>query len=79
MLVGDVDAVAMDGPNADAAVAASAGALRLLDTPLSIERYALALPKRHESLRRALDRALAALTADGSMDALNTRWGLAPR
>ncbi|RKY17023.1 MAG: hypothetical protein DRQ55_16725, partial [Planctomycetota bacterium] len=40
LLVGDVDAVAMDGPNADAAVAASAGALRLLDTPLSIERYA---------------------------------------
>jgi ABC-type amino acid transport substrate-binding protein len=57
-----VDAVVLDGPAAEALVAASAGKLRRLPEDLAAERYALALPHDRAALRAALDRALGELT-----------------
>jgi polar amino acid transport system substrate-binding protein len=75
LLMGDVDGVAMDGPAAAAIVADSAGALGLIDIPLSIEHYALVVPKGRDALREALDAGLADMRTRGAMDALDTRWG----
>lgn len=76
LLVGEVDGVVMDGPNAAELVRSSEGALALLEPPLATERYGLALPLGAETLRAALDRALEAMRRDGSLEALNRRWGL---
>ena len=44
---------------------------------LTAERYALCFPKDHESLARDLNRALGELRAEGALDALDQRFGLA--
>lgn len=77
LLMGEVDGVAMDGPNAAALVAESNGTLALLETHLAAERYALVFPPGHDALREAFDQALATLMRDGSLARLDQRWGLA--
>jgi ABC-type amino acid transport substrate-binding protein len=72
---GDVDAAAMDGPAAEVAVAASRGALVLVEGNLGPERYALALPKDSE-LGEDVDRALGVLRERGDLDLLDRRHGL---
>ena len=79
LLVGEVDGVAMDGPAAAALVAASAGSLTTLDTPLAAERYALVFPSDRDALRRALDGALADMRRMGELARLDSTWGTSPR
>lgn len=76
LLMGEVDAAVMDGPAARALIDAAGGTLALMDTPLAIERYALALPKDRGLLREALDHALAGLRQAGELARLDERWGL---
>ncbi|MCB9899396.1 MAG: amino acid ABC transporter substrate-binding protein [Planctomycetes bacterium] len=78
LLSGDVDGIAMDGPAADAFVAASQGALTTLDLPLSAERYALAVSKSDPALLAALDSAIAEMQESGRMASLDVRYGLRP-
>lgn len=78
LLLGEVDAIAMDGPAADALVAASGGALTTLHTPLAPERYALALPRDRPELLAAVDAALAQLQASGELSRWNGSYGLRP-
>jgi len=72
----EVDALVLDGPAADALVAASDGALRRLPGTLGPELYALALPSG-SPLREPLDRALRALELDGTQARLDAAHGLA--
>jgi len=78
LVSGEIDGLAMDGPNAAALVAQHEGELTLLLTPLAPERYALVLAEGRTELRRLLDEALTALRRDGTMDRLDTAWKLSP-
>jgi ABC-type amino acid transport substrate-binding protein len=72
---GDVDALVMDGPAADALVAAAGGRLRRLAESLGPEHYALVLPQG-SPLRATLDRALLEHERDGSAARLDAAHGL---
>lgn len=71
----EVDALVMDGPAADALVAAAGGALRRLPGTLGPEHYAVALPPG-SPLREPLDRVLRALELDGTQARLDAAHGL---
>jgi len=73
---GEVDAVVLDGPNAEALVAGSGGELALLEEPVARERYALALPRTGAELAARLDRALTELERAGELAELDRRFGL---
>jgi ABC-type amino acid transport substrate-binding protein len=72
---GAVEALVMDGPAADALVAASGGALVRLPQNLGHEDYALVLPPG-SPLRETVDRALLALERDGTLARLDAAHGL---
>lgn len=72
-----VDALAMDGPAADALVAQNAGAVVRLEPPLERERYALVLHRDRWVLRARIDAALEKLEKNGWLAALDRRYGLA--
>lgn len=78
LMSGEVDGLAMDGPNAAALVAQYEGELALLLTPLAPERYALVLASGRSELCRALNEALTALRRDGTMERLDAAWKLTP-
>lgn len=71
----EVDALVMDGPAADALVAAAQGALARLPGSLGPEHYAVALPSG-SPLREPLDRVLRALELDGTQARLDAAHGL---
>ncbi|MGQ0553868.1 MAG: substrate-binding periplasmic protein [Planctomycetota bacterium] len=76
LLAGEVDAAAMDGPAAEAAIAKAPARLRRIESALAAEEYALALPKSHSSLLLALDRALDTLRRGGSQARWNSKFGV---
>jgi ABC-type amino acid transport substrate-binding protein len=78
LILGEVDGIAMDGPNADALVAGSGGALDTLHTPLAAEHYALALPRDRRALLSDINAALLELERSGELTRLNGKWGLRP-
>lgn len=72
----EVDAAAVDGPNADELAAKSGGKLVVLRESLAVERYALALPKDRRPLKDKLDVALTKLKKARSLAYLDEKWGL---
>jgi glutamate transport system substrate-binding protein len=76
LLAGEVDAVVMDGPAADAAIAAQQGKLRRLPGLFTPEEYALALPKNETALRSQIDECLRTLQVGGSLSRWNGKYGL---
>jgi polar amino acid transport system substrate-binding protein len=72
---GDVDLVLTDGTAGQGYVDASDGALKLIGEPLGTEDFGFIFPKGSD-LVAPIDAAIAALRADGTIDALNTRWFL---
>lgn len=76
LLSGDIDAVVMDGPAADAAMAAAPGKLRRIPGLFTTESYALALPKNEGALRSQIDECLVTLQHGGSLDRWNGKYGL---
>lgn len=78
LLLGEVDGIAMDGPNAEALVADSGGALTTLHTPLTAERYALVLPPGRTELLADINAALRDLERSGQLKRWNGKWGLRP-
>ena len=72
---GDVDLVLTDGVAANGYVEASGGALKVIGGPLGSEDFGFIFP-RGSDLVAPVNAAIAALKADGTVDALNTKWFL---
>ena len=76
LLSREIDAAIMDAPAARKAALESDGRLVVLDMPLSVERYAIAIAPTKGALAAELDRALAEVRSNGGLDELNERFGL---
>ena len=72
---GDVDTVLTDMTAGQGYVAASEGKLKLVGEPLGTEDFGVIFPKGSE-LAAPMNAAIAALKADGTLDALNKKWFL---
>ncbi len=72
---GDVDAVLTDQTAGKGYVDASAGGLRLVGEPMGAEDFGFIFPKGSD-LVVPLNAGIAALKADGTLDALNRKWFL---
>ncbi|MBO6638563.1 MAG: transporter substrate-binding domain-containing protein [Roseitalea sp.] len=72
---GDVDVVLTDGTAGEGYVNASDGALKLVGEPLGTEDFGFIFPKGSD-LVAPINAAIASMEADGTLDALNTKWFL---
>jgi polar amino acid transport system substrate-binding protein len=72
---GDVDLVLTDGTAGAGYVAASDGALKIVGEKLGTEDFGFIFPKGSD-LVAPINAAIAAMKADGTIDALNTKWFL---
>lgn len=72
---GDVDLVLTDGTAGNGYVAASEGALKIVGEKLGTEDFGFIFPKGSD-LVGPINAAIADMQADGTIDALNTRWFL---
>ncbi len=72
---GDVDLVLTDGTAGNGYVEASDGALKIVGEKLGTEDFGFIFPKGSE-LVEPINAAIADMEADGTIDALNTRWFL---
>lgn len=72
---GDVDLVLTDGTAGKGYVTASDGALKLIGAPLGTEDFGFIFPKGSD-LVAPVNAAIGAMKADGTLDALNTKWFL---
>ncbi len=73
LISGKVDAVVIDNEPAKAFVAANEG-LAILDTAYAEEEYAMAINKNNEELLEAVNGALAELEADGTLQAIISKY-----
>ena len=73
LLVGRVDCVVIDNEPAKAFVAANPG-LRILDTEFAVEDYAIAIRKGNTELLNAINDALNALIADGTVQSIVDKY-----
>jgi polar amino acid transport system substrate-binding protein len=73
LLNGDLDAVIIDDIGGQGYVGANAGRLRLLEGALASQDLAMIFT-RGSALRPAVDAALAAMRADGSLARINSIW-----
>ena len=72
---GDVDLVLTDGTAGNGYVEASDGGLKIIGEKLGTEDFGFIFPKGSE-LVDAMNAAIADMTADGTIDALNKKWFL---
>lgn len=72
---GDVDLVLTDGTAGNGYVDASDGALKIVGEKLGTEDFGFIFPKGSD-LVAPINAAIADMRADGTIDALNTRWFL---
>lgn len=72
---GDVDLALSDSTAANGYVAASEGALKIVGEPLGTEDFGFIFPKGSD-LVAPINAAIASMEADGTLDALNTKWFL---
>jgi polar amino acid transport system substrate-binding protein len=70
---GDVDLTLSDSTAANGYVAASNGALKIIGEPLASEDFGFIFPKGSD-LVAPVNAAIAAMKADGTLDALNQKW-----
>ena len=74
---GDVDLVLSDSTAANGYVAASDGGLKIVGEPLGIGQFGFIFPKDGDpALIEAMNAAIADMEADGTLEALNTKWFL---
>lgn len=73
LINGQVDCVVIDSAPAEAFVAANAG-LTILDTEYANEDYAIGLAKDNTALQEALNKALAELKADGTIQSIIDKY-----
>ncbi|CTQ33418.1 transporter substrate-binding domain-containing protein [Jannaschia rubra] len=72
---GDVDMVLTDGTAGQGYVDASDGALKIIGEPLGSEDFGFIFPKGSD-LVGPVNAAIAGMRADGTLEALNTKWFL---
>ena len=72
---GDVDLVLSDSTAANGYVAGSEGGLKIIGEPLGAEDFGFIFPKGSD-LVAPMNAAIASMKADGTLDALNTKWFL---
>jgi polar amino acid transport system substrate-binding protein len=72
---GDVDLVLSDSTAANGYVAGSEGGLKIIGAPLGAEDFGFIFPKGSD-LVAPMNAAIASMKADGTLDALNTKWFL---
>ncbi|QKV19964.1 transporter substrate-binding domain-containing protein [Oricola thermophila] len=72
---GDVDLVLTDGVAANGYVESSGGKLKVIGGPLGSEDFGFIFPKGSD-LVAPINAAIAAMRADGTLDALNKKWFL---
>ena len=72
---GDVDLVLTDGTAGAGYVAASGGGLKIIGEKLGTEDFGFIFPKGSD-LVAPINAGIAAMKADGAIDALNTKWFL---
>jgi len=72
---GDVDLILTDGTAGNGYVEASEGALKIIGEKLGTEDFGFIFPKGSE-LVAPINAAIADMAADGTLDALNTKWFL---
>lgn len=72
---GDVDLVLTDGTAGNGYVDASDGALKIVGETLGTEDFGFILPQGSD-LTAPINAAIADMTADGTLDALNKKWFL---
>jgi polar amino acid transport system substrate-binding protein len=72
---GDIDLVLTDGTSGEGYVAASDGALKIVGEPLGTEDFGFIFPKGSD-LVEPFNAVIESMRADGTLDALNTRWFL---
>ena len=70
---GKIDAVVIDNEPAKAFVAANEG-LKILETPYTIEDYAMAINKDNTALKDAINQALKELTDDGTIASIVNKY-----
>ncbi len=70
---GDVDMTLTDSTAANAIVAASDGAIKIIGQPLASSDFGFIFPKGSD-LVAPINAALASMKADGTIDALNRKW-----
>ena len=70
---GDVDLTLSDSTAANGYVGASNGGLKIIGEPLASEDFGFIFPKGSD-LAAPINAAIAAMKADGTMDALNQKW-----
>jgi polar amino acid transport system substrate-binding protein len=75
LLAGDVDLVLTDGVAANGYVTSSGGKLKVIGGPLGSEDFGFIFPKGSE-LVAPFNAGIASMQADGTLDALNTKWFL---
>ena len=73
LLNGQVDAVVIDDAPARSLVAANAG-LVVLDTEYAVEDYAIGISKSNTALLEAVNKALAELKADGTVQSIVDKY-----
>ena len=73
LLTGRVDCVIIDNEPAKAFVAANPG-LKILETEFAVEDYAIAIRKGNTELKDAIDTALSALIADGTLQGIVDKY-----
>ena len=72
---GDVDLALSDSTAAEGYVASSNGGLKIIGEPLGTEDFGFIFPKGSD-LVAPINAAIAAMKADGTIDALNRKWFL---
>ncbi|QQA42140.1 transporter substrate-binding domain-containing protein [Pelagovum pacificum] len=72
---GDVDLVLTDGTAGEGYVESSEGELKIVGEPLGTEDFGFIFPQGSD-LVEPMNAAIAAMEADGTLDALNTKWFL---
>ena len=72
---GDVDLALSDSTAANGYVAASDGGLKIIGEPLGTEDFGFIFPKGSD-LVEPVNAAIASMEADGTLEALNTKWFL---
>jgi polar amino acid transport system substrate-binding protein len=75
LLAGDIDTVVVDNVTASGFMRENEGKLKIAGQITSDEKLAFVFPPKSE-LTAAFNAALEAMKADGTLDALNKKWGL---